>query len=101
MLDKNNNLYIEHYNEQSFDFLTWRYGSLMDTLRIPHREYTIYLNKEYIRKYVIGYCKADNVPCRPKKNHVAVMFNNESINNWWTHLTRKEFRICFPELKKL
>ena len=93
-------IYIEHYNEQSFDWLSWRNGSLINTLRIPHRTEIIILNKTIIRKYAIGYCKADNIPCRPKSNHIAVMFNTGEVYNWWTHLTKKEFELCFPELKK-
>jgi len=95
-----NNIYIEHFNEQSFDWLTWRSGSIINNLRIPHRTELIVLNKNIIRKYAIGWCKADNIPCRPKVNHIAVMFNNDNINNWWTHLTIKEFKLCFPELEK-
>lgn len=92
-------LFIEHYNEQSFDWLTWRNGSLINTLRIPHRTEIIVLNKEVIRKYAMGWCRADNLPCRPKIGHIAVMFNNNCLDNWWTHLTIKEFKTCFPELK--
>jgi hypothetical protein len=90
---------IEHLNEQSFDWLTWRNGSILKVLNIPHNEICIISNKETIRKYAIGYCKADNLPCRPKSRYVAVMFNTGEIDNWWTHLTLKEFNECFPELK--
>jgi hypothetical protein len=94
-------IYIEHYNEQSFDWLTWRNGSLISILRIPHSECCIILNKEIIRKYAIGYCNAKNIPCRPKCGYIAVMFNVNSIDNFWTHLTIKEFESCFPELKSI
>lgn len=36
----------------------------------------------------------------PKNGYIAVMFNTGEIYNWWTHLTIKEFEICFPELKE-
>ena len=94
-----NELYIEHFNEQSFDWLTWKNGSISYTLKIPQRTGIISINSYIIRKYAIGYCKADNIPCRPKQNQVAVMFCTDGINNWWTHLLLKEFNICFPELK--
>lgn len=93
-------MFIEHYNEQSFNWLSWRYGDLTSTLNIPCREYAIISNKHILRKHAIGWCKADNIPCRPKKNCVAVMFNTGELENFWTHLTEKEFKICFPELKK-
>ena len=92
-------IYIEHLNEQSFDWLTWRNGNILKVFRIAHREPCIIFNKRIIRKYAIGYCKADNIPCRPKHGYIAVMFNTGELYNWWTHLTTKEFYICFPELK--
>lgn len=91
--------YIQHYNEQSFDWLSWRNGSLVYTLKIPHRFEMIRFNVDIIRKYAIGYCRADNIPCRPKRGCVAVMFNTGDFENWWTHLTIKEFELCFPKLK--
>jgi hypothetical protein len=95
--------FIERYYEQSFDWLTWRNGSLLTVLGIKHRFESIMWNKEQIRKYAIGYCEADNIPCRPKVGYVAVMFdtNERNCNYWWTHLTKKEFLTCFPEVKDL
>lgn len=91
--------YIQHYNEQSFDWLSWRNGSLIYTLKIPHRFEIIRFNVDIIRRYAIGYCGADTIPCRPKRGYIAVMFNTGDNDNWWTHLTIKEFVLCFPELK--
>ena len=64
--------YIDHYNEQSFHWLSWRYGSLITTLKIPHRAEIIKANKSIIRKMAVGWCKSDNIPCRPKKNHIIM-----------------------------
>ena len=91
--------YIENYNEQSFDWCTWRNGSLIHTLKIQHRTPIIISNKNIIRELAIGFCNANNIPCRPKKGYVAVMFNSGDVDNWWTHLTINEFITCFPELK--
>ena len=90
---------MEHMNEQSFNWLTWRNGSIFELLKIPHRTEILVLNKNIIKKYAIGYCKADNLPCRPKKDHVAVMFNTGDFDNWWTHLTTNEFKKIFFEIK--
>lgn len=95
------NTKIQHYNEQSFHWLTWRSGSIIDVLKIPHRTTLIVANKNIIRQHAIGWCKADNIPCRPKLNHVAVMFNTNGVDDWWTHLRIEEFITCFPELKNL
>ena len=89
---------MEHYSGQCFDFLAWRRGSVEEILKIPHREKIIIYNRRIIRKYAIGYCKAENIPCKPKTNNIAVMFNTGG-ENWWSHLTIKEFEECFPELK--
>lgn len=93
-------IYIEHFNEQSFDWLTWRSGNILNIFQIPHRTCEICKNSDLIRRYAVGYCSAKNIPCRPKNGFIAVMFNTGEIYNWWTHLTIKEFEICFPELKE-
>jgi hypothetical protein len=89
---------IDHMHQQSFNWLTWRNGSIVSILGIPHRTEILVMNKHIIRKYAIGYCKADSIPCRPKLNHIAVMFNTGELDNWWTHLTMDEFQIIFPEI---
>jgi len=91
--------YIERYNEQSFDWLTWRNGSVLTIFYIRHRYDQIILNTGKIRQYAVSYCESDNIPCRPKVGYVAIMFDTQEANcgNWWTHFTRKEFAACFPE----
>ncbi len=95
------NTFIQQFNEQSFDWLTWRNGSVLSIFKVKHRYGPICKNRETIRRYAIGYCKADNIPCRPKEGWVAVMFdtNQENCNPWWTHLTSREFNACFPGAK--
>ncbi len=89
-------LQIQNFHEQTFDWLSWRSGNLLD-LSLNNREDIIVANKEKIRKYAIGWCDGENLPCRPKYKTIAVYFFKN--NEWWTHLTIKEFQICFPELK--
>lgn len=92
---------MEWFNEASFDWLSWRNGSVLSVFNIKHRYGPIYTNRKLIRKYAIGYCRADNIPCRPKPGWIAVMFDTqqENMNTWWTHFTIKEFQTCFPEIK--
>ena len=90
--------HIEYYNGQSFDWLSWKAGTLLDVFGIENREYSVVKNRDMIRKYAVGWCESDNIPCRPKVSHMAVMFEYES-NRFWTHLTMKEFKICFPEVE--
>ena len=98
-MEANNILFLEHMNENSFDWLSFRNGSISSILKIPQRQPIICANKNIIRKFSLGYCKSDNLPCRPKRNQVAVMFNTDGVNDWWTHLRIEEFKFCFPEVE--
>lgn len=90
--------FIQHFNEQSFDFLTWRNGSVLEIFGIKQRYEPICQNRDIIRKYATGWCKSDNIPCRPKMGQYAVMFETpNSCNSWWTHFTEREFEACFGE----
>jgi hypothetical protein len=86
---------IEELNPELFDWLTWRNGSITNVFKIPHRTYSLIANANTLRQYAIGYCRADRVPCKPKENHVAVMFNTGEDYNWWTHLRKIEFEEIF------
>ena len=91
------NIFMEELNEQSFDWLTWRNGSILKIFGIRHRFEPIIRNKDIIRKYAVGYCRTDNIPCRPKPGYIAVMFdtNEQNCNRWWTHFTENGFYGCF------
>jgi hypothetical protein len=90
---------MKHFCSTQFSWTTWRNGSIISILKIPHREPLIIANKNIIRKYAEGFCLAEYVPFKPKQNNVAVMFFTQNEGYWWTHLTNKEFTTCFPELK--
>lgn len=88
---------IEELPVHNFTHEIWSAGSLAE-FGIQTRTETIELNKQIIREYAIGYLKGNKLWVRPKENTFAVMFwFNEQ--HFWTHLTEKEFFICFPELK--
>lgn len=86
---------LQPYN---FTFDSWSAGSLSN-FNIPTRTYSIEQNRQTIRQHAIGYLLGTQLWVRPKKDTVAVMFSHEN-NTFWTHLTTKEFLICFPEYKK-
>jgi len=81
-----------------FTFELWRAGSLNE-LGIRHREGTIFVQRFRIRNMAIGYTEGYNLQVRPKPDFIAVMFHDENLKHFWTHLTYKEFLICFPELE--
>jgi hypothetical protein len=79
-----------------FTFERWRAGNLSE-FGIETRYYSIIENKRIIRKYAIGYLPGNQLWVRPKINTVAIMFWNKYY--FWTHVTLKEFKACFPSLK--
>ena len=48
----------------------------------------------------IGFTEGEKLMLRRKENHIAVMFYDTNLKHFWTHLTLREFYICFPELQK-
>lgn len=83
-------------HEQSFTFETWRNGNISDLIGKACREYNLISEKALINQYAFGYCLADNIPCRPKKGYIAVMFfKKDSYDYWWTHFSQKEFEQIF------
>jgi len=94
----NHTLNIEELGPYYFTWEYWRAGTLND-FGIQTRTNSIEQNKNIIRTYAIGYLNGEKLWLRPKKNTVAVMFWFKG-EHFWTHLTIKEFEICFPELKK-
>jgi hypothetical protein len=89
---------IEELAPYHFTFEYWRAGSLSE-FGIQTRTYSIEKNRQTIRRYAIGYLRGEKLWIRPKQNTIAVMFYfNEK--HFWTHLTTKEFKLCFPELEK-
>lgn len=88
---KNN---LMHMNETSFHWLAWRRGTVTDFGIPACREYFILKYKHRLKKHAIGYCKADNIPCMPKKNHYAVMYLVGDVR-FWSHLTDREFKEIF------
>jgi hypothetical protein len=81
-----------------FTFDLWRAGSLNE-LGIKHREWSINLHRVKIREMAVGFTEGYKLPVRNKPEYIAVMFYDVNLNHFWTHLTFKEFLICFPELK--
>jgi hypothetical protein len=82
-----------------FDWLTWRNGSIIEIFNIPHRTQCILMAKEKLRKYAIGWCPSENVPCRPKNGYISIMFFTDD-RAWWTHITIEEFNKIFHDHEK-
>lgn len=81
-----------------FTYELWRAGSLSE-LGIKQREWSIRLHRQRVIDIAVGFTEASKLQVRPKSDCVAVMFFAFE-HHFWTHLTNKEFLICFPELEK-
>lgn len=79
-----------------FTYSLWRAGSLLE-LGIQQREPNIIAHKSDIRKMAVGFTEGYKLHIRPKFDCVAVMFYAND-QHFWTHLTIKEFKQCFPEI---
>lgn len=80
-----------------FTYDLWRSGSLTE-LGIKQREWSIKLHRQYVINMAVGFTEANKLHVRPKQDCIAVMFFAFD-KHFWTHLTNKEFLICFPELE--
>ena len=78
-----------------FTWDKWRNGSIHD-LDIPCRYLSIISTEgqSTLKEYAIGWCYSESLPCRPKDNHVAVMFYKDG-QEFWFHLRNNEFYEVF------
>jgi len=82
-----------------FDWLLWRNGDVWNEFHIPCRTAALVANGESLRKYAVGWCHGENLICRPKQNHIAIMFFKNG-KHFWFHLRTHEFNKIFQESKK-
>jgi len=85
-------LNLTRIHPSNFTWQLWCGGTLLDLGVLHNREEFILAKKNTLRKYAIGYCKAESLACRPKKDCFAVMFQKNSII-FWTHLSSEEMEI--------
>jgi len=89
---------IQKMDATQFDWIIWRNGNVWDDFHIPCRTLALIANRDILRTYAIGWCYGENLICRPKENHVAIMFcKNEK--QFWFHLRLNEFEKIFQEEK--
>lgn len=79
-----------------FTWLEWRNGSPADFL-VPCREEALVGARYRLRSKAVGYCDAENLSCRPKRDCKAVMFEIEPEKLFWFHLTNREFNKIFND----
>jgi len=89
---------LERMNSSYFDWLTWRNGSPLDMFGIRCSTGELILNTDTLRKYAVGWCPGESLVCRPKLDHVAVVFIKDDVP-FWFHLRRDEFDLIFKRGK--
>lgn len=83
--------YLPKIDSTLFDWQKWSAGSIHD-FGIPCRyeSLTSQESKRILNEYAIGWTYGENLPCRPKENHIAVMFEKDD-NKFWFHMRNNEF----------
>jgi hypothetical protein len=84
---------IDYLDPQLFTWSRWRVRSISDLGLIRVRMHFLLDKKITLNRYAVGYCKGENLVCRPKINHTAVMFFKEC--HFWFHLRNEEFDAIF------
>jgi hypothetical protein len=85
---------IQELDGTLFDWLTWRNGSPLDVFGIECRSYDLERNADTLRRYIIGWCSAEQVLCRPKIKNIAVMFLKND-HYFWFHFRNPEAKKIF------
>jgi len=81
---------IPEIGEDSFTYDRWCAGSIHD-FGIEHFRYdNLEQYKDKLMDGICGYCFAENLRCRPKENHVAVLYT-KGIDYMWFHIRNNEF----------
>lgn len=84
-----------------FDWTSWRLVSTFEELfKRPLRWDFVKTDEHFrasIKALTIGWCSGDEVPCRPKSDTMAVMFETPN-GNAWIHLRKNEFFKIFGSI---
>jgi hypothetical protein len=84
---------IEYIDPQLFTWSRWRARSVIDLGITRCRLPVLIANKDKLLKHAVGYCRGENLVCRPKIDHMAVMYFTDC--HFWFHLRNEEFHVIF------
>lgn len=88
---------VDRLSEDSFTWELWNSGSVHD-FGIKHFRFeNLEQHKNKFVKGLLGYCFSDNIKCRPKKNHTALLYEING-NRFWFHIRNNEFIELFDLL---
>ena len=99
-----NNTWMRHSADQAsltrmdsslFTASVWRAAcDFMTEFGFPCRKDEMIKNRSMLQRFAIGWCHSENLACRPKANHVAVMYCKDD-RDFWIHMRRSEFYEVF------
>jgi hypothetical protein len=87
------NVTLERLNSTLFTWQEWRMGADWVTefgFRCRYNNLVSDYGKRIMRQYAVGYAKGESLPCRPKAEHVGVMFYKND-RYFWSHVSNKAF----------
>ena len=89
---------IPQLDSTIFDWVLWRSGDVWNDFHITCKTKNLVENGNIFRQYAVGWCWGENLICRPKENHIAIMFYKDE-KLFWFHLREHEFNTIFKENK--
>ena len=90
---------MEALDQCEFTAFRWRGGNPRSLFGISLHSGELLKSGARLREYAVGYCKAERLSCRPKPDHMAVMFYIGGRYAWF-HLFNPEFDRIFKEVTK-
>lgn len=88
-----NKFLLERLPSEYFDWSCWRAGSVHE-LVLACRMPLLLEASHILRQYAVGWCKGESLLCRPKVDHIALMFFKDG-RHFWFHLRKQEFEEIF------
>jgi len=85
---------MDRLGVDSFSWSRWRKCDIFSKFNFACRKSSIIRMRNIIKRYAVGYIKADELRCRCKYGEYAVMFLVDGEFQW-CHLKKDEFKIIF------
>lgn len=78
-----------------FTWLNWRAGSIKELgIFCRYADITSACGKKILRSHAVGWCRGENLMCRPKVGQIALMCFKDGEHLWF-HIRKKEFEEVF------
>jgi len=85
---------MERLDACYFDSFSWRQGSPRTLFGISCHSGELIKSGAKLREYAVGWCPGEQLLCRPKAEHTAIMFFKDGEYSWF-HIRNYEFEKIF------